>query len=124
MKIGHEAEIRHESQLAGRVVTSAAKGKGGVIDLDDTLNAVREGRVQLLLIRDGFREPGRRCQGCGYLSTKPLDACPYCGSDFEPITDAVELAVRNVIRSGGEVEVMHKDQVVSGFDQIGALLRY
>lgn len=124
MKIGRQAEIQHEKKLAGQVVTSAAKGKGGVIDLEDTLNAVREGRVQLLLIRDGFREPGRRCQSCGYLSTKPLDVCPYCGSEFEPITDAVELAVRNVIRSGGEVEVMHKDQVVSGFDQIGALLRY
>jgi len=124
MKVGQEAEIRHEAQLAGQVVTSAAKGKGGVIGLEDTLNAVKEGRVQLLLIRDGYKEPGKRCQNCGFLSARSMVICPYCGGELDSITDTVELAVRNVIRSGGEVEVMHRDQVVAGFDQIGALLRY
>jgi len=124
MKVGEEAEYRREEKLANTVVTNAAKGKGGVLGLDDTLKAVHDGRVQILLIRDGFRSTGCRCKGCGYLSSKRMGACPYCGGECEEISDAVELAVRKVMQLGGEVEVLHSDQAVGQFDQIGALLRY
>ena len=50
--------------------------------------------------------------------------CPYCGGEVEQIPDAVELAVRRVMQTGGEVEVLPSDQDVGEFDQIGALLRY
>lgn len=124
MQVGEEAEYRLEEKLANTVVTNAAKEKGGVLGLDDTLKAVHDGRVQILLIRDGFRSPGCRCNGCGYLSGQRMEACPYCGGECEEISDAVELAVRKVMQMGGEVEVLHSDQVVGQFDQIGALLRY
>jgi len=124
MQIGMEAEYRREAHLTKTVVTNAAKLRGGVVDLPDTLRAMHEGRVQTLLIRDGFRAPGYRCQSCGYLSAAEMEACPFCGGKFEKITDAVDLAVRQVMQSGGEVEVLHKDQAIQGFDQIGALLRY
>jgi len=124
MEIGKEAEYRREMHLVDTVVTNAAKGRGGVVGLEDTLNAIREGRAQTLLIRDGFRTPGYRCKSCGYLSSKPMDVCPFCGGETEQMPDAVELAVREMMQSGGEVEVLVKDQDMKGFDQIGALLRY
>jgi peptide subunit release factor 1 (eRF1) len=124
MQVGMDAETRREAQLAKSVVTSSAKGRGGVINLEATLNSVREGRVQTLLIREGFRAPGYRCKGCGFVSSEKTDVCPFCGSQFDEIPDAVELAVRQVLQSGGEVEVLHSAQKVKGFDQIGALLRY
>ena len=124
MEVGAEAEYRREALLASTVVTNAAKRRGGVIDLEDTLNAIHEGRVQTLLIRDGFRAPGGQCTSCGYLSAGTIDVCPYCGGEVEQIPDAVELAVRRVMQTGGEVEVLPSDQDVGEFDQIGALLRY
>jgi peptide subunit release factor 1 (eRF1) len=124
MEIGRKAEYRREAHLASTVVTGAAKGRGGAIDIDDTLEAIREGRVKTLLIREGFRSPGSRCKSCEYLSAKSLDHCPFCGGEVEPIPDVVELVVQRVMRSGGEVEVLHRDQEVKGFQQIGALLRY
>ncbi len=124
LEIGKQAEYRREERLASTVVTSAAKGRGGVIGLENTLNAIREGRIQTLLVREGFREPGYRCKSCGHLSSTPMGVCPFCGSETEQITDAVELTVRQVMQSGGEVEVLQRDQEVKGFDQIGALLRY
>jgi hypothetical protein len=36
----------------------------------------------------------------------------------------VELAVRQVMRSGADVEVLHPEQISNGFDRIGAILRY
>lgn len=124
MEIGQEAEHRRESQLANAIVTNAAKGRGGVVNLEDTLNAVHEGRVQTLLLRDGFRAPGKRCKSCGYLSSLSMKSCPFCSGEMEDIPDSVELAVRRVMQSGGDVEVLQIDHALEGFDQIGALLRY
>lgn len=124
LEIGQEAEHKREAALVQSVITNAAKGRGGVIHLGDTLSALREGRIQTLLIRDGYRAPGFRCQSCGYLSEVTFDACPFCGGECEEIADAVELAVHQVMQAGGDVEVLHNDVPSVEKIQIGALLRY
>jgi peptide subunit release factor 1 (eRF1) len=124
MSVGQEAERRREARLVDAVVTGAAKGKGGVVRLEDTLGALHEGRVQTLLFREGFGAPGYRCRSCGYMTARKLDACPYCSGGFEQITDAVELAVRKVMQSGGDVEVLHDDYQLGEFEHIGAVTRY
>jgi peptide subunit release factor 1 (eRF1) len=124
MQIGKEAENRREAHLVNTIVTNAAKGRGGSIGLEDTLSAIREGRVQSLVISDGYRAPGFRCKSCGHISSLPMGNCPFCDGETEKIPDAVEVAVRQVMRSGGEVEVLHSNQTGKGFGQIGALLRY
>ncbi len=124
MTIGQEADRRREDRLVKAAITGAAKGRGGVVRLDDTLSAVHQGRVQTLLIRDSLRSPGARCQGCGYVTAEQVEICPFCGSKFEGISDIVELAVRKVMQSGGDVEVLHDDQALSEYEHIAALLRY
>ena len=124
LEIGQQAELEREAQLMDAVVTGAAKGRGGVIDLEDTLNAMHAGRVQTLLIREGYRAPGYRCTGCGYLTSEQIAECPFCNKPFEQIPDAVEMAVRRVMQDGGEVEVLHSIADLSDFSNIGALLRY
>lgn len=124
IEVGQLAERRREAQIVNSIVTGAAKGRGGVIRLDDTLGAVHEGRVQTLLIREGFRAPGYQCQGCGYLTASQVDVCPFCGNKFSQISDAVEMAVRKVMQDGGEVEVLHESDGIQEFGGIGALLRY
>ena len=73
LEIGRDAEYRREAQLASAIVTNAAKGRGGVVDLEDTLAAIREGRVQTLLYRDGYRVSGNRCKSCGFLTLQKLE---------------------------------------------------
>lgn len=124
IEIGKQAERRQQAKLVEAVVTGAAKGRGGALGLDNTLGAVHEGRVQTLLIRARLQAPGYRCQGCGYLTAQEVDTCPFCGSDFGKIPDAVELAVRRVMQDGGEVEVLHELEEGTKFVDIGALLRY
>ena len=124
MDIGAQAEFRREALLACAIVTDAAKSQGGVTGVSDTLEAVREGRVKTLLIRDGFRTPGGRCLGCDHLSTAPTGTCRICGETVEPVPDIVEITVGRVLRSGGEVEFLNSEHQIEGFDQIGALLRY
>ena len=122
--VGQEAERIRQVKLVQTIVSNAGKGRGGVIDLEDTLNAVHDGRVHSLVIREGYRAPGFRCQGCGYLTSEKLDNCPFCENEFDEITDAVELAVRRVMRNSGDVEVLHGTEDIKDFNKIGALLRY
>ncbi|NJD58533.1 MAG: hypothetical protein C3F13_17235 [Anaerolineales bacterium] len=124
MQVGKEAEFRKEEQLLKMLVTGAAKEQRAVLTLEDTLQAVRDGRIQALVITDGYRESAYRCQGCGYATTIELPECPYCGSAFVKIPDAVELAVHDVMKAGGEVEVLQQVHKVDGFENIGAVLRY
>lgn len=124
LQIGQEAEHRREARLVDTVVTEAAKGRGGVTHLDETLNAVHEGRVQVLLIKEGFRAPGYRCTGCNYITAHSSDTCPFCGKLLVQIPDAVEMAVRRVMEHGGDVEVLHDEQLTEKFGNIAALLRY
>jgi len=124
MQLGHEAERQREAKLLDTVTTEAAKGRAGVIGLDGTLDAVRQGRVQNLLVRAGYRAPGYECQTCGYLVLQLMDICPYCGGIFKEIPDAVEMAVRQVMKLGAEVEVYESEQPFLEGANIGALLRY
>ncbi len=124
LQVGQEAERQKQVKLIQTIVTSEAKGRQGVINLEDTLNAVHDGRIHTLVIRDGYQAPGFRCQGCGYLTTEELQTCPFCENNFDEISDAVELAVRRVMRDGGEVEVVHNVEEQRDFGQVGALLRY
>jgi peptide chain release factor subunit 1 len=124
MQIGKEAEYRKEEQILKILVTGAAKERGGVLNLDETLGAVHDGRVQALVIQEGYRESGYRCQGCGYITAIELPKCQFCGFKFEQIPDAVEMAVYQVMKGGGEVEVLQHEHKVGDFKNIGALLRY
>lgn len=124
LEVAANAEAEREGKLVDRMITAAAKGAEGALTLDETLDAVREGRVQTLIVAEGLREPGYRCQGCGYLSVQQLALCPFCGSAFDRIEDAVEMAVRDVMASGGRVEVVHDNPRLVDAGGIGALLRY
>jgi len=141
MALAEQAETHAEVSLIEGLMTAAAKGKDGVVRLDDTLRAVHEGRVMTLFVRDGFRAPGFQCAGCGFLTARrpqgdrassrlrtpeghPVGECPYCGKDFTEIPDAVELAVRRVLQSGNEVEVVGPEAGLERGGSIGARLRY
>ena len=117
-------EQERETRLVEAVITAAAKGREGVIRLGDTLGAVQAGNVQTLVISDGYRAPGYRCVDCRFLTEQKIKDCPFCSGSIEKIEDAVELAVRQVLIDGGEVEVLHDNKSLKKAGHIGAVLRY
>ncbi len=124
LEIGEQAEAHREARIVETLITNAAKERGGVIGLGDTLRAVHEGRAQTLVIAKGYRPDGYRCQGCGYMTAQKLEVCPFCEGEFEHISDAAEQAVSRILRDGGEVEVLHDNDRLIENGKIGALLRY
>ena len=124
MNAAKKFEDEREAHLVEAVVTAAAKGGEGVIRLGDTLGAVQAGNVQTLVVSEGFRAAGYRCVSCRFISEQKLKRCPFCSSPIEKIEDAVELAIRQVLADGGEVEVLHDNQALKKAGNIGAVLRY
>jgi len=125
MELARAVDAQAEAAAVGELVTAAARGRDAVVRLDDTLHALQEGRILTLYVRDGFRAPGYECRGCGYLTARrPVGECPFCGSAFREIEDAVELAVRRVLRASGEVEIVAAASGLEKAGSIGARLRY
>jgi peptide subunit release factor 1 (eRF1) len=124
LAVAREAELEREEALINRLITTAAKGGEAVLTLDETLEAVHAGRIQHLVLVEGFRQAGYQCQSCDYLTVQPMDKCPFCGGTFREIEDAVEFAVRRVLEDGGEVEVINHAAGLDEAGKIGALLRY
>ncbi len=124
MEVANKAEEEKEMRLVEAMITAAAKGQDGVVGLDDTLAALHAGRIQTLIVSEGFRQPGYRCSSCGFLTSYQREQCPFCGSAFQEIEDAVDLAVRHVMRDGGEVEIIRNNPNLEQAGRIGAILRY
>jgi peptide subunit release factor 1 (eRF1) len=123
LKVLEDFEARRETELADAAITAAAKGSNGVVRIDETLSAAHEGRIQTLLVSEGFRAEGYRCRKCGYLTTQFIAQCPFCGDAFEKIPDAVNAAITQVLARKGRVEIVRGHKALSEAG-IGALLRY
>lgn len=124
IQIGMEAETRQEHHLIDNAITAAAKGTGGAVGVENVLSAVSAHRVQTLLFKEGYISQGVRCQSCSFVTPHKLELCPMCGSKTEPVLDIVDLAVRSVLQSGGDVEVIHHSPELESVGKIAAVLRY
>jgi peptide chain release factor subunit 1 len=123
LELGIQAETEREKRLVERLVTQSAKGSGAVAGLEDTLNALNEGRIQALVISEGFRKNAYRCKSTGWLTTKPEEVCSG-EEDAEKVYDVVDYMVNRVMRSGGEVDVVTSNPELEKIGSIGAILRY
>lgn len=124
LQIGRDAEVIREGKLIDIAITAAAKNKGGTVGLENTLAAVSNHRVQTLLFKEGLHSVGIRCNNCGFISAHQLTACPLCSAPTDKVLDVVDVAVRAVLKSGGDVEVIHNSPELDKVGKIASVLRY
>ena len=118
------AQEKHHTSLVDQAITQTAKGSTGVTGLIDTLNTIHDGRVRTLLVSMEFEQEGYRCGGCGYLTTQELEKCPFCGSGFQVIKNAVEMAVQEALTKNADVKIVQGNEVLQKAGHIAAILRY
>ncbi len=119
-----KAEREREATLVRQMITAATKGGPGAIGLADTLTALQEERVHILLVEEGFQATAYRCDHCGYIGAQNTKTCVYCGGPMTPIQDAADAIVRRAIQRGVEVEFVQSNEELRQAGQIGAILRY
>ncbi len=112
-----------ESEVIERWREETGKGARGASGWAETLEAASDGRVELLLYKEGVQRDAFRCPACGRAA---LDAitCPLDGTTMEDRDDGLDLAVRLTLAHGGDVIAVEHRQDLDPVDGIGALLRF
>jgi peptide chain release factor subunit 1 len=124
LELGMQAEAEREKRMVERLITQAAKGSLAVTGLEETLTALNEGRVQTLMVSEGYRKNAFRCKSTGWLTTKPEEMCSEGEEDIEKVYDVVDTAINQVMRGGGDVEMVMTSPELEKAGSIGAFLRY
>ncbi len=126
-EIQERNERENEVAQVEALQTAARKGQStATLGLADTLNALMEKKVYMLIAASDYRASGAACSHCGYLAAQTLVACPLCGNAMKPVEGAVDLAVRRAVELGSRVELV-RDPAAAKLKQlggIGAMLRY
>lgn len=124
LEIGYKAEKEREKHLAEKLVTQSLKQAGATTGVEPTLKALTEGRVQMLVVKQGLHIPGFRCPNCNRVTSLTEMVCTQCNSETINISDVISTAISMTIKNGGEVEVIHNQDLLRNYGGVGAFLRY
>ena len=126
---GADAVCRSYAELPeviARLNDSISSGKG-VWGLAETLQAVLEKRVLVLVVHDQYRAPGSECPRCRLLLTVQEGTCPSCGGRLEPVEDVVDAALERAVTQEAELELVRSpvaQRMLPEREPIGAVLRF
>jgi peptide subunit release factor 1 (eRF1) len=126
LEVEQAVERRIEAERVAALFDATFGTKQGVLGLDDTLEAIVEQRVWILVMEEDFRQPGFECPNCQYLVAILTAHCPLCDTRLEPQVDIVERAVERALDQKATIEVLRGEarQALAAHGHIGALLRY
>jgi hypothetical protein len=109
-------------RLEDRVYQEAMGSGQGALGAQEVVLALQEGRVHVLLLKEGFSVYGAECQRCGALDVKRVTGCSYCGGPVR-MGSLVESIVARALREGAQVRVMPDSPRHVGVGGIAALMR-
>jgi peptide chain release factor subunit 1 len=124
MLVEDEIRLREQKELLERFFAQVNSGGLGIVGLDSTLKALRQGQVNYLLVKDGYGIKGFRCRECFGLHAEN-GPCTYCNGPTEQIPDVVDEAVQDAIQQGCRVKyITLPESEFSLAGNIGAILRF
>lgn len=123
LELLYKLNSEREERLVEQMVANAAKGGSAVTGLAPTLRMISDGRVETLVVSDGFQSLGYRHVNSGYLTTTQ-DTELFGDATFESVPDIVNEAINRTMEQGGNVEVVASNEKLEEVGRIGALLRY
>lgn len=119
--LAHEEELSREKVLAERLKEAVLRGHPAAYGLTNVGNALKDGRVNYLLISEGFALPGMICTSCQHIDSE-RDKCPTCGGEAAALS--LESLYELAERMGAEVVLVEDDDFLESIGNIGAILRY
>jgi peptide chain release factor subunit 1 len=117
-----EWRAAEEERAVERWREEAGRNGRAAAGWDETLAAASEGRVSLLLYRQGVDRAVWRCPHCGQASAA-TGPCPLDGTGMEP-ADGLEVVVHQTLSGGGAARALTDRPDLDPVEGIGALLRY
>jgi len=122
IKVISELEGAQSHEAVKRLKEEILRDGLGVYGLDDTLNAVKNGQVDLLIIQKDYKIKGCICEHCQILKSGPIKDCPICGGPVSE-ADVIEEIIEFAERTDAKIEFTD-DEEISKLGHIGGILRY
>ena len=118
-----EARARRVEETLERWREEAGKGGRASSGWAQTLEAASDGKVELLLFRDGASREVWECPACGRLMAEAGE-CPLDGTALEQRDEGLDPTVHRVLAYGGTVLAVQDRPDLDPVEGIGALLRF
>lgn len=117
-----EREQRKSREAVQQLKEEILKDGLAVYGLEETLKAVKNGQVELLVIEKDRRLPGWICENCQMVGEGIKELCPYCGKSTSEV-DVLEEILEFAERTDAEIEFTD-DEEIANLGHIGAILRF
>jgi peptide chain release factor subunit 1 len=117
-----EKEQRQSREAVKHLKQEILKDGLAVYGPEETLQAVKNGQVELLIIEKDFKLRGWICERCQVVGEGIQLNCPHCGNKTSDV-DVLEEILEFAERTDAEIEFTD-DEEIKNLDHIGAILRY
>jgi peptide chain release factor subunit 1 len=88
----------------------------------ETLKAVKNGQVDLLLLEKDFKIRGWICENCQVVEQGVKKSCPYCKNITSEV-DIIEEIIEFAERTNASIEFTDSDEIAN-LGHVGAILRF
>lgn len=122
-----EYDAEQRAEALDRLQAAVGRPEGaGAHGWPAVLEALSERRVRELLVADGQRPRGVRCQTCGLLGvwTDGDAHCPADGTPLTEVADVAQAAIAAAYAQDAEVLVVSDEPRLQTLGGVGAILRF
>jgi peptide chain release factor subunit 1 len=117
-----EREQRKSKEAVQQLKEEILKDGLAVYGLEETLNAVKNGQVELIIIEKDYKPRGWICENCQVVDESKKDTCPYCGKKTSEV-DVLEEILEFAKRTDADIEFTD-DEEIANLGHIGGILRF
>jgi peptide chain release factor subunit 1 len=118
----HGREERKSLEAVLQLKEEILKDGLAVYGVKDTLKAVKNGQVELLLIEKDYQPRGWICENCQMVDEGKELNCPYCGKKTSEV-DVLEEILEFAERTDAEVEFTDYEELAD-LGHVGGILRF
>ncbi|MFH1220607.1 MAG: Vms1/Ankzf1 family peptidyl-tRNA hydrolase [Candidatus Eisenbacteria bacterium] len=123
-KIESEMEEKRSQDIARALLASPGQGHLAVTGLDNTVKALKEGRVHTLVLVDNSRLEGCLCGDCGDIDVLAAKDCDLCKKQLTRVEDISEHLAVLAVERDAEVKYVKPGSGIESQGSVGAILRW
>jgi peptide chain release factor subunit 1 len=117
-----EKEQKQSSEALLQLKQEILKDGLAAYGIDETLDAVKNGQVDLLIIEKDYKKRGWICENCQIVKEGNNKTCPYCNSKTSEV-DIIEEILEFAERTKANIEFTD-DREIAKLGHVGAILRF
>jgi len=117
-----ERERQQSYSVVQQLKSEILKDGLATYGIKETLQAVKNGQVELLLIEKDYKPRGWICEHCQVVDEGLQTTCPYCGKRTSEV-DVIEEILEFAERTDADIEFTD-DEELANLGHVGAILRF